>query len=46
MLCAKCHAEVHAGNWKDKFLKKAHQKIFEQTHTREEFMRIFGRSYL
>ena len=46
MLCAKCHADVHAGSVKDKILKMAHQKIFEQTHTREEFMAVFGRSYL
>ena len=27
-------------------LKQAGQQAFERTHTREEFMRIFGRNYL
>lgn len=30
----------------DMMLKRAGQRKFEETHTREEFMRIFGRSYL
>ena len=46
MLCSTCHAEVHAGSWKDQFLKKAHQKIFEDKYGRDAFMRTFGRNYL
>ena len=30
----------------DLMLKSKYQAIFEQTHTREEFQQIFGRSYL
>ena len=30
----------------DRKLQKECQKIFEETHTREEFRKIFGKSYL
>ena len=30
----------------DLYLKKLGQRKFEETHSREEFMRIFGRNYL
>lgn len=30
----------------DNYLQKICQKKFEETHTREEFMKIFGKSYL
>ena len=30
----------------DLMLKKDAQRAFERTHSREEFMRIFGRNYL
>ena len=45
-LCAKCHAEGHAGSVKDKILKMAHQKIFEDKYGHDAFMRTFGRNYL
>ena len=41
-LCRKCHEN-------EKILKKLkieEQKEFEKTHTREEFIQIFGKSYL
>lgn len=37
---------VHNDPLFDKTLKQACQEKFEETHTREEFIRIFGRSYL
>ena len=30
----------------DLYLKRIAQRKFEETHSREEFMRIFGRNYL
>lgn len=45
-VCRSCHNKIH----KDKDLmtrsKQEGQKKFELTHSREEFIRIFGRSYL
>jgi len=37
---------VHARKELDLGLKQRTQAKFEETHTREEFMRIFGRSWL
>lgn len=38
---------VHNGNViLDKWLKQTAQRKFEETHTREEFIHEFGRSYL
>ena len=38
---------VHNGNVIiDKYLKQLAQKKYEETHTREEFIKNFGRSYL
>ena len=50
-LChSKCHifGERAAHNCKetDLKLKKIGQKKFEETHSREEFMQIFGRNYI
>ena len=37
----------HAGNKSlDLELKRIAQRKFEETHTREEFMRIFGQNYI
>ena len=46
-LCHKCHTELHdKGTW-DKELQRYGQMVFERDHgTREEFRKIFGRSYL
>lgn len=43
-LCKKHHKWVHSTNYKG-FKEKA-QKEFEKTHSREEFIKIFGRNYL
>ena len=49
-LCAEHHTGdngVHGYNKTlDRELRKAAQEAFERTHTREEFIRNFGRSYL
>lgn len=49
-LCAECHRTgcnaVHRNNAKNLKYKKMAQKVFEETHTREEFMQIFGKNYL
>ncbi len=37
---------VHHNKQADQVLKESAQKKFEETHTREEFMAIFGRNYL
>lgn len=37
---------VHRNRQMDLTLKQACQKKYEETHTREEFMRLIGRSYL
>lgn len=43
-LCREHHQWVHKTNYKG-FKEKA-QKEFEKTHSREEFIKIFGRNYL
>lgn len=49
-LCHACHNEPPYGVHYDKRsmdnLRRIGQYEFEKTHTREEFMRIFGRNYL
>lgn len=37
---------VHENRALDLELKRAGQEAFERTHSREEFMRIFGRNWL
>lgn len=37
---------VHFNKRFDLELKQVGQRIFEQNHTREEFVKIFGRNYL
>ncbi len=45
-----CHREGQAAVHKDRasrlFVQGEAQKAFEKTHTREEFMKIFGKNYL
>ena len=41
-VCRKCHQDKTILKW----LKKFVQLKFEETHTREEFIKIFGKSYL
>lgn len=46
-LCRSCHTEVHQGDGSlNQRLKREAQMIFEKNNSRDEFMRIFGRSYL
>lgn len=49
-LCADCHTmspnAVHRNESLNRWLKTEGQKAFEKTHTREEFLRTFGKSYL
>ena len=37
---------VHFNKKLDLYLKRLCQSIYEQTHTREEFIKLIGRSYL
>ena len=46
-LCRDCHYRVHHQEGTTiKALKAEAQRRFEQTHSREEWMREFGRNYL
>lgn len=45
-LCGEHHAEVHAKHSLDLQFKQRAQREFEKTHTREEFRRVFGKSWL
>lgn len=40
------YATPHNNREVDLYLKRACQKKYEETHTREEFIRLIGRSYL
>lgn len=50
MICPKCHncsnESVHLCKETDLMLKERYQRKFEQTHTREEFIKIFGRNWI
>ena len=49
ILCHRCHRGthgVHLNHELDLELKQEFQRRFEQTHSREEFMAIFGRNWL
>lgn len=49
-LCAKHHNMsdygIHFNKEEDMELKRACQRKYEETHTREEFMELIGRNYL
>ena len=48
-LCASCHRGpqgVHQNAELNRRLKAGFQGKFEETHSREEFRRIFGKSYI
>lgn len=48
-LCSRCHVGpdgVHENRDKDLFLKREAQETFEGEFTREDFIKIFGKSYL
>lgn len=50
-LCYECQRGTNGAHGKNggelnRKLKKMYQRKFEETHSREEFMRIFGQNYL
>ncbi len=45
-LCEQCHKNVHASRALDRLLQKSMQRAYEQKHSREEFIELFGRSWL
>lgn len=45
-LCKECHREVHGSRVLDQLLQKSMQRAYEQKHSREEFVEMFGRSWL
>lgn len=45
-LCFRHHEKVHLDVDLDDEFKKLAQRKFEETGTREDFMRVFGRSWL
>lgn len=48
-LCYECHQGnhgVHANRQEDLFLKRKCQSRYEETHTRDEFRKLIGKSYL
>lgn len=40
-----CHRSIHDSATKSRALKRAAQKDYELSHTREEFIRRYGKSY-
>ena len=49
-LCGRHHnlsnEGIHFNSELDRYVKRIGQQAFEKTHTRQEFMQIFGKSYL
>lgn len=45
-VCPQIHNKIHADRETDLKLKKQGQSKFEETHSREEFMALFGRNWL
>lgn len=45
-LCPSCHRKVHQHGIADKMLKATAQMIFEQIHTHEEFIALFGENHI
>lgn len=49
MLCQECHTGKHGAQYdkeKNLMLKRDAQFAFERTHTRSEWMKLFGKNYL
>lgn len=44
-LCRQCHQEAHKGGALNLWLRQTAQAQFEETHTREEFIKIFGKNW-
>ncbi|MGF0095028.1 hypothetical protein ACQRC6_01190 [Peptoniphilus sp. SGI.035] len=45
-ICRACHNNIHNKKELLDWSKKRGQKLFERKHSREEFIKVFGRSYL
>lgn len=45
-VCRKCHSGIPKDNALNKHLHRVGQTAFEKTHTRDEFITTFGKSYL
>lgn len=45
-LCAFHHTQIHKDTELSLYWKQSCQKLFEKSHTRDEFIKIFGRNYL
>ena len=45
-LCRTCHEAAHKYKYVHDLLHQKGQEEYEKTHTREEFMRRYGRSWL
>ena len=45
-LCPICHTLLHDHGYNDLFLEQTAQLAFEREYGREEWMKIFGKSYL
>lgn len=45
-LCAFCHRAIHADAGARLLLKEEAQKAYEKTHSREDWMRRYGKNYL
>ena len=47
LLCPLCHDRIqHHDTKADLLLKQIGQRAYERTHTRAEFIRLFGKNYL
>lgn len=45
-ICRICHKNIHNKKELQEWSKRTGQKLFERKHTREEFIKIFGKDYL
>jgi len=45
-ICRKCHSEIQSNEEKMLKLKIECQKKYEESHSREEFMKMVGKNYL
>ena len=45
-LCPMCHTLLHDHGTNDLYLEQLAQNTFEREHSREDWMKIFGKSYL
>lgn len=43
-ICAECHEKIHKFN--PLSLKQEGQRCYEKTHSREEFMKRYGKNYI